>query len=419
VQLFEDAELRRATLRELQRIAREMASASPPAWFDGEEERLLGVLAFAEGTPAKPSFGPWLARAAKLANFVPPAPLPRDDRLRLRPDPKAASLRANPVPTATLDEALERHSFLRWDGDAQMLRAIAGDWQVAGSLVLPDGIGLAIGPGTTLRFASDAMLVATGPLRFLGRALAPVALRGRAVLGGGRSWQGVVVLRSGAPHDWKHVVVADTTGIDQRGWRLTGGCTLRASEARIVDSRFEGTRAEDAINLIRSRFAFHGVSISDTSSDAFDCDYCEGSMTGGRIERVGGDGIDVSGSVVEVDGSVLEDVRDKAISVGEGSRLEAHNLVIRRVGTAVVGKDGSSVIFENSTVSDVRQAAIMAYTKKREYGSGSVTARNIEMARVGRAASAQHGSRVLIDGVATVTGELDVDGLYKRGYMKK
>jgi hypothetical protein len=417
--LFEDAELRRATLRELRRIVREMASATPPAWFTDEETRLLGALVGAEGTPGKPSFEPWLARAAILANFVPPASLPQDDALRLSSDPKAASLRVNPVPTATLDEALDRHSFLRWDDDARMLHAVPGDWQVVGSLVLPEGVGLAIGAGTTLRFSSDAMLVASGPLRFQGRAEAPVVLRGRAVPGGGRSWQGVVGLRSGTPHDWQHVVVADTTGIDHLGWRLTGGCTLRASEVRIADSRFEGARAEDAINLIRSRFEFRGVSILDASSDAFDCDFCEGSVTGGRIEQVGGDGIDVSGSAVGVDGSVLEDIRDKAISVGEGSRLEARNLVIRRVGTAVVGKDGSSVIFEDSTVSDVRHVAIMAYTKKREYGTGSVIARNIQMLRVGRAASAQHGSQVSIDGVATATGEVDVDGLYKRGYMKK
>jgi hypothetical protein len=263
------------------------------------------------------------------------------------------------------------------------------------------------------------MLVASGPLQFQGRADAPVALRGLVVPGGARSWQGVVALRSGTPHDWNHVVVADTTGIDHRGWRLTGGCTLRASEVRIIDSRFEGARSEDAINLIRSRFEFRGVTIVATPPDAFAGDACEGSAPGGRIDPGGGDGIDVSASVVTVDGSLLADVRDKAISVGEGSRLEARDLVIRSVGTAVVGKDGSSVIFENSTVSDVQHVAIMAYTKKREYGTGSVIARNVEMARVGRVASAQYGSQVVIDGVATATGELDVDGLYKRGYMKK
>jgi hypothetical protein len=418
-QLFEDAELQQATAREVQRIAREMASAAPPAWFEAEERRLLTILSGAGRTPTKPSFEIWRARAAKLVDFTAPAPQSKDRALWLKADSKAASLRSNPIPIASLEEALARHSFLRWDDQSRTLRAISGDWQVAGSLILPDGIGLTIGPGTTLRFSTDAMLVATGPLQFRGSAEAPIALRGRDVPTGGGSWRGLVALRSEAPHDWEYVVVSDTTGIDHRGWRLVGGCTLRASEVRIVGSRFEGNRAEDAVNLIRSKFDFRDVTVSDTFSDAFDCDFCEGSVTGGRIEQVGGDGIDVSGSTVRVDGTVLEDIRDKAISVGEGSRLEAHNVAIRRVGTAVVGKDGSSVIFEDSTLSDVQHVAIMAYTKKREYGGGRVVARNIEMTRVARAASAQHGSQVLIDGVATATSEVDVDGLYERGYMKK
>jgi len=415
-QLFEDAALRTATARELQRLAREGDAA--PDWFEPEAARLRSVLAAAGVAAGGTAFVPWPQRAATLATFVPVAP-EADDIDRVAPDPKVASLRTNPIPAASLEEALERHPFLRWDAEAEILRANRGDWQVAGSLVLPEGIGLEAGPGTTLRFGADALLVASGPLRFRGSAEAPVTLRGLAVPGRTRAWQGIVVLRSGAPLDWQHVVVADTTGIEHRGWRLTGGFTLRDSEARIVDSRFEGNRAEDAVNLIRSRFEFRGVSIRDTASDAFDCDFCEGSVIGGRVEQAGGDGIDVSGSVVGVDGTVIEDVADKAISVGERSRLDARNVSIRRVGTAIVGKDGSSVTFEDSKVSDVEHVAIMAYTKKREYGPGSVIARNIEMVRVGRAASAQHGSQVFIDGVSTAPGEVDVGDLYKQGYMKK
>jgi len=416
--LFEDAELQQAATREVRRIAREMASTATSLWLEDEERRLLGELSGVERAPARPSFEIWRTRAAKLVDFRPPKPS-GDRGVRLKADPKAASLRSNPIPMTTLEEALERHSFLRWDAEAGSLRVISGDWKVDGSLLLPDGSGLTIGPGTILRFSADAMLVARGPLQFRGSAASPIVLRGQDVLSGARSWQGLVALRSQVRHDWEHVVVADTTGIDHRGWRLTGGCTLRTSEVRFVGVRFDGNRAEDAVNLIRSKFEFRDVTVSDTFSDAFDCDFCEGSVTGGRIEQVGGDGIDVSGSVVEVDGTIFEDIRDKAISVGESSRVEARNLSIRRAGTAVVGKDGSSVLVEDSTMSDVKHVAIMAYTKKREYGSGRVVARNIEMVRVARVASAQVGSEVLIDGVATATSEVDVDGLYERGYMKK
>jgi hypothetical protein len=417
--LLEDPELRDTIARESKRIGYEQGAASPPDWLAAEEGRVLAILRGAGFERGETRFDPWRRRAAQLARFDPASPERGAIRLRLAPDPEVPSRRANPVPSATLEVALERHAFLSWDAASRMLSAARGDWKVAGSLVLPDGVGLAIGPGTTLRFAADALLVASGPLRFHGSAEEPVILRGIETPTGAGRWQGLVVLRSGEPLDWEHVAISGTRGIDHEGWRLTGGVTVRAAEARIADSRFEGTSAEDAVNLIRSRFAFRGVSIRNAVSDAFDCDFCEGSVLGGRIERAGGDGIDVSGSVVRIDGAELEDVNDKAISVGEGSRVEARNLTIRRVGTAVVGKDGSTVIFEDSTVSDVQHVAIMAYTKKREYGPGVVTARNIEMVRVGRAAAAQHGSRVLIDGVATATDDIDVDGLYKRGYMKK
>jgi len=263
------------------------------------------------------------------------------------------------------------------------------------------------------------MLLGTGPLRFRGSEADPVVLEGIPAGPRAGTWQGIVGLTSEAPHEWVHVIVRNTAGIDRDGWRLTGGVTLRASEVRIESSAFAGSRAEDALNLVRSRFAFRDLSILEASSDAFDCDFCDGQVIGGRISGIGGDGIDVSGSVVTVEGVALEDIRDKAISVGEGSHLVARRVHIRKVGTAVAGKDGSDVIFEDSKVEDVRHVAIMAYTKKPEYGPGRVNARNIQMDRVGRKAVAQHGSRIQIDGVEQTPEDVDTEALYERGYMKK
>jgi hypothetical protein len=290
---------------------------------------------------------------------------------------------------------------------------------VRGSLVLPEGTGLDLDAGTTLRFGEGEMLLSSGPLRFRGSEADPVVLEGIPAGPRAGTWQGIVVLTSEAPYEWVHVIVRNTAGIDRDGWRLTGGVTLRASEVRIESSSFAGSHAEDALNLIRSRFAFRDLSILEASSDAFDCDFCDGRVIGGRISDVGGDGIDVSGSVVTVEGVALEDIRDKAISVGEGSHLVARHVHIRRVGTAVAGKDGSDVIFEDSKVADVQHVAIMAYSKKPEYGPGRVNARNIQMSRVGRTAIVQHGSRIQIDGVEQTPEDVDTEALYERGYMKK
>jgi len=326
---------------------------------------------------------------------------------------------SSPVPTAGLSQTLARHPFLEWDASTAMLRARAGTWEVSGSLVLPLGAGLELPPGTVLQFPDDGLLVASGPLHFRGDAERPVVLEGRPGRGGAGTWKGVVVLESDRPHAWEHVVVRNTEGVERDSWRLTGGVTIRASEVRISQTTFEGHRGEDALNLIRSSFELDQVTILDTRSDAFDCDFCSGRVTGGRFARIGGDAIDVSGSEILVEGSVIEDVRDKALSVGERSRLTARRVELRGIGTAVAGKDGSEIRLEDSTVTRVRHAALMAYTKKSEYGPARVIARNVRMQEIGRIAVAQRGSSVSIDGVEQPPEDIDVDALYRHGYMKK
>ncbi len=330
----------------------------------------------------------------------------------VRPD--AVGLRSNPIPRASLAEVAARHPFLEWIESRRVFKASPGNWDVQGSLVLPEGVGLELSAGTTLRFEPDALLLASGPLRFEGTEPSPVVLAPLA-----QSWQGIVVLDSAQPHTWNHVIVRQTSGVGRGSWKLPGGVTFRASEVEISSTRLEDSAAEDALNLIRSRFSFSDVSISGAASDAFDCDFCRGTIRGGRIERVGGDGIDVSGSEIEVEGVYLAEIRDKAVSVGEQSQVTARRLTIDSVGTAAASKDGSELVIEDSRVSGVGQTALMAYTKKAEYGPARLEARGLTLVGVDRPAAVQHGSRLSIDGEPRETEALDVDRLYQDGPMKK
>jgi hypothetical protein len=331
----------------------------------------------------------------------------------------APGLAANPVPVATLEQVLRRHPFLAWDAERRMLRAKAGSWRVDGALVLPEGVGLELAAGTRLRFAPEGFLLATGPLRFRGSAEHPVALEGVPGDAGPGPWQGVAVLHSQRPHAWEHVRVRGTTGVARGPWQLPAGVTLRRSQLRMTDVEIRGNRCEDALNLIRSRFRLEDLSIRDASSDALDADFSDGEVIGGRFSGVGGDGIDVSGARVHVEGTRFDDVRDKAISVGEGSRLAARGLRIERVGTALASKDASSATLEESRISDVEHVALMAYVKKREYGPGELRAKELHLDGVPRLAVAQTGSRVVIDGVEQPPQALDVEAIYQHGYMQK
>jgi len=415
--LLADDALRTAFLRETDRLAGEIAEHPTPEWWTETLARAGGPAPGSDET-LEPRRARLMREAADAVEQAFGGPGARAAGM-LRADPDVSPRRRNPIPIEDLDGALARHAFLAWRKGDDFLRVTPGTWEVPEPLVLPPGFGLEVDAGTTLRFDADAFLLATGPLRLRGTAEAPIVLEGLRVDGREAGWPGIVVLRSDAPHLWEHVEVRGTRGIEHGDWRVAAGVTFRASEVHIEDSVFRGNRTEDAINLIRSRFRFRNVSILETTSDAFDCDHCNGSIEGGFVRNAGGDGIDVSGSSVGVDGVTLEDVRDKALSVGEESHLEARHVRIARVGTAIASKDGSTAVFEDSSVADVEHVAVMAYRKKNAYGPARIDARNITISRVGRVAVAQEGSTVVIDGIRQPEEAIDVDELYEQGYMKK
>jgi hypothetical protein len=323
------------------------------------------------------------------------------------------------LPRAELDEVLAQHPFLSHLEDANQLRAAPGTHAVKGSLVVPEGMGLALGPGTTLRFEAGEGILATGPLAFEGREDAPIVLAGPESTNPAEMWAGVVVLASPSPSRWTWVEVRGTAGSSHAGWSVTAGVVFRQAPVTLEHCRFVGNRTEDALNIVRSRFELREVEILDTSSDAFDGDFTEGTIEGGTIAEVGGDGIDVSGSQVTARGVQLRQIRDKAISVGEGSTLVAEAMDIRDVGVAFAAKDRSRGELRDSTIDGITHAALMAYVKKPEYGPAELEARDNRITGVARLAVAQTGSRVVVDGEVIPESDVDIDRLYREGPMKK
>jgi hypothetical protein len=315
-----------------------------------------------------------------------------------------------------LPDALNAHPFLQWDESVERLRIPPGNWHVAGSLRLPDGIGLEIRPGTTLRFEEGQALIASGPLIFQGSSDSPIIFQG---IDGESIWGGIVVLHSDEGHDWKNVIIRNTGGIEHGSWVLTGGVTLRESHVRIEDSLFESNQCEDALNLVHSEFELINVRFVDTPSDAFDGDFVTGRIVGGSYEDVGGDAIDVSGAEIEIRDVSLTRIHDKALSIGEGSHATISRVRVEGAGTALATKDASRTEISDSEFSNIEFTAIMAYVKKPEYGPSEIIAENVVFLDVGRQCLAQIGSQVRLNHVEVEPEEIDIKGLYDSGYMRK
>ena len=313
----------------------------------------------------------------------------------------------------SLDRALERHAFLRYDAARGELFGLAGTWDVDGDLVLPAGVPLRLVAGTTLRFASDAVLLADAPLRFEGSEREPIVLE---PLEGLDRWRGVLVLNAGGRSEWNEVVVRHTDAVARGGWILTGGVTFYRSPLTLTRCRFEGTRAEDGLNVFGTDLLFDTVTFADCFSDSFDGDFVTGELRNCVFQDGQADGIDVSGSRILVRDCRFLRLVDKACSIGERSHARIEGGQALDVGIGVASKDDSDAEVTGLSIR-ARHYALAAFVKKPEYGASRLRANGAQMEGARGVALAQTGCTLEIDGAAIATQEVDVEASYREGIL--
>ncbi len=316
-------------------------------------------------------------------------------------------------PTATVEQALAQHPFLA-DGserDANWLQVKRGDWTVKNDLVMPKDYGLRIGPGTTLRFGKGVIVVAYGPLLFEGEPAAPILLT-RA--DDTDLWGGIAVVEAGAPSAWSYVTFEYTGGLNRPGWGTTGPLNFYKSPARISYSRFMHIRnTDDTINFVISPFEVADSYFEDTDFDAIDSDFtASGLVERCAFQKIGNDGLDVSGTGLVARHLTMTDMGDKGASIGEFSQADLEDIVVTRPYIGIAVKDGSRVTARNIKISQPFIAGLAAYTKKTEYGPASMTVSEVVFDSVERPTLVQTGNWIDLDGNRVWGVDVDIDKLY-------
>ncbi len=304
-------------------------------------------------------------------------------------------------------------SHLCWQrGDGHRAFVASGVWTVEGPLILPVGMALHIAAGTTLRFTEDACLIVRGKIIAKGTREAPIEFSPWK-----DKWKGLYILGAVEKSILSHVRIRDTDFLTLGVLQLTGGVTFYKSDVEIFHSLFDGSTAEDALNIVHSEFLIADSVFKKSRSDAFDSDFSDGVIMNTVFDESGGDGLDLSGSKVEARNLSFMRIKDKGISVGENSLLTAESITATKSGSAIVSKDGSRVRIDDLHVSESQGYAAMAYAKKSVYGPARLEIVNSNLGP-GNVLN-QHGSNFRLEGRQILTQDLDVDALYGAGQMKK
>ena len=333
--------------------------------------------------------------------------------------PYYGALPGNPIPNSSLQEqALKHKQYLDVNVSSKTMIIKPGRWKINETIIVPKGAILKMGADTTLQFTANAGVISHGSLQFTGEENNRVRLQGI----NDESWLGMVILNAEKTSQLSYVHIKETRGMARQGWSLTGGITFYSSDVEINDSIFEDSHGEDALNIIHAEFMMNNVTIRRTASDAFDADFATGSVLGGLYEDIGlaggGDAIDVSGSNITVENTRFKNIDDKAVSVGEQSKLKASGLDIDGTGTGAASKDGSVLNLTASKIHNARVAGLMAYIKKPEFGPGRIIASAINFGDGFEKVRAQKESVISVDNNEIETIDLNVKDMYKT-VMKK
>ncbi|MGI9590133.1 MAG: hypothetical protein ACR2P8_02100, partial [Myxococcota bacterium] len=317
-------------------------------------------------------------------------------------------VRADPSPPPTLPDG-----FRVTERDGQhWVTASPGDHALREDLRVPPGFGLALLPGTHLRMGAGVVIVVEGPVEIVGTATRPVEISAQD-----EAWEGLVVLgadrRSRIEHARLRGVAPRPGSVGPRrdGWMQTGGVVFVDAPVSIAHVHFEDFATEDALNVLRADVDLRDVVFRRMVSDAFDGDFVRGEIEGAKLEDIGGDGIDLSGSEVVIRDVRARAVRDKAVSVGERSRVSVAGLDSEDGAFALVAKDGSVVDVRDVRTRDI-WVALAAFTKKNEFGPAVLTASDLVVSGRSFPSLVQTGSRLTLDGRHVATRSFDSGDLY-------
>jgi hypothetical protein len=286
-----------------------------------------------------------------------------------------------------------------------------GNW-VVNKPIIVDG-NLHILPGVNLQFSEDAYIIVKGSLTAIGGEANPITLK--AISG---PWKGIYVLNADKKSHIKNVNISNLSALEDGLLKLTGGITFYKSDVDFENVKINDIKAEDALNIVESKFSLNSVYINNTVSDGLDSDFSKGNVLNSEFSDIGGDALDFSGSNVSIEETEVNNIKDKAVSAGEKSTLSVKNSSFDNVGVGIASKDGSSVTVIDTKILNYKLYAAMSYLKKDFYDMPNLTIDN-SIVSDGRAYIRQKGTSMTVDGIDIPETKMSVKKLYKTKVMMK
>ena len=295
--------------------------------------------------------------------------------------------------------------FIKINDSQKTMVIKPGKYNIESNLIISSGYRVYCQGATELNLVNNAVILSYSPFFFSGTDDEPISIQSSDGTG-----QGIVFLNTGGSSVFHHVSFNSLSHPSQNDWKLTGSITFYQSSVELLHCRFQNSKAEDALHIIRSDFSVDNCFFEQTFSDAFDADFCSGKINNSSFVNIGNDAIDISGSKISLGNIFIKNVNDKGVSIGEASVVNAKKMTFDKVSTAVVSKDLSVVSAKNLTINN-SNIGLAVYQKKAEFGPASVTVSGLDLNNVMLPYLVESNSTLIVNddliGTSEINDEID------------
>ena len=163
--------------------------------------------------------------------------------------------------------------------------------------------------------------------------------------------------------------------INEKG--LTGCLSFINMEVKDLKINASNSSCEDTVNFINTFGNLKNIEIENSMSDALDVDFSRLDIEKINIKSAGNDCVDFSYGNYKIDYLIASNCGDKALSVGEKSKLTLNKIIASDSLIGIASKDSSVVDVHKATFKSL-DICLEAYKKKQEFDGGIINFSDME-----------------------------------------
>lgn len=187
------------------------------------------------------------------------------------------------------------------------------------------------------------------------------------------------------------------TKLTLRSKKLTGCLTIIDSIVENIEINASNFFCEDTVNFIRTKGTIDKIKINKSLSDGLDIDFSDISIFKLDISNSGNDCVDFSFGNYKIDKMEVSFCGDKALSVGEKSKVVIDKFNAERSVVGIASKDSSETKINEVTLANL-DICLTAYNKKQEFNGGLINVNKFLCENFNHKTQIDEQSTIIING---------------------